>query len=182
MGEIGLESYKGTELRKDRAVRLFRSGFNCCQSVFTAYADLYGIEENLALRFSASFGAGIGRMREVCGCASAIFMIAGLETGCTNGPDQQGKAYNYEVVQHLAEEYKKKSGGSMICRELLGLDKKALKDASVDNDPTNPTPSKRTEDYYKKRPCIQLIQDACEIIEHELINRSDDKTGGKIDE
>ena len=56
------------EIRAQRAVELFKQGFNCSQSVFAACADLYGItDESLALRLSASFGGGMGRMRLVCG-------------------------------------------------------------------------------------------------------------------
>ena len=161
--------------RKELAVSLFKEGYNCSQSVFATYADLYGIDRELALRLSASFGGGIGRMREVCGTASGMFMIAGLETGCVVGRDQAGKSANYAVVQHLAEEFKKRSGGSIICRELLGLDKKvsAFTDEEKKTAAT-PKASERTEQYYKKRPCIQLIQDACEIIESELVK---DKLG-----
>lgn len=141
--------------RKEHAVELFKSGYNCSQSVFVAYADKYGMDEEMALKVASSFGGGIGRMREVCGCASGMFMVAGLETGATDGKDSDGKAHNYEVVQKMAEEFKKKSGGSIICRELLGLDK-----------PEGTfVPEKRTDTYYKKRPCIELVKDACDIID-----------------
>ena len=53
------------------------SGNNCCQSVFTAYSDVFGLDRDTSLRLSCSFGAGMGRMREVCGTVSAMFMIAG---------------------------------------------------------------------------------------------------------
>ena len=108
--------------RQDKAVELFKMGYNCSQSVLGAFADLYDLDMEQALRLSCSFGGGIGRMREVCGAASGMFMVAGLETGTTEGADAKGKKENYDVVQKLAEEFKKRSGGSMICRELLGLE------------------------------------------------------------
>ncbi|MFR1766423.1 MAG: C-GCAxxG-C-C family protein [Lachnospira sp.] len=148
--------------RADRAEQLFRKGFNCSQSVFAAFSDVYGMDEKTALKISASFGGGMGRMREVCGCMSAIALAAGLETGCTTEHDPKGKEYNYKVVQHLADEFKKISGGSIICRELLGLD-------TIRKDGSSPVPGERTNEYYKKRPCISLIRDACSIIEKELI-------------
>lgn len=149
--------------RKELAVSLFKKGYNCSQAVFAAFADLYGLDRELALKMSASFGGGMGRMREVCGCMSAMAMIAGFETGSTSEHDPQGKQRNYEMVQHLAEEYKKVSGGSIICRELLGLSGQgASAEASA------PKPSARTDTYYKKRPCIHLIEDACVIIENEF--------------
>lgn len=141
--------------RSIKAVELFKSGYNCSQSVFAAYCDVYGIDMELGLRLSASFGGGLGRMREVCGCFSAISMIAGLESGSINGSDQAQKAANYKMVQDLAEEYKEISGGSIICKELLGLSKAE----------GTYVPEARTKEYYKKRPCPALIHSACEIIE-----------------
>jgi C_GCAxxG_C_C family probable redox protein len=152
--------------RSEIAKSLFKQGYNCSQSVFATYADLYGIDRELALKLSASFGGGMGRMREVCGCVSGMFMLAGLETGCTDGADKDKKAANYQMVQHLADEFKKKSGGSIICRELLAMGNNTKVDST-------PTPSERTKEYYKKRPCIQLVQDACEIIEKELLGKSE---------
>ena len=108
------------EERIERAVNLFLSGFNCSQSVVTAFADLYGFTEEQALRMSASFGGGIGRMRQTCGAACGMFLLAGLETGCTDGTDREGKSYNYKIVQHLAERFKEESG-ALICSELLEI-------------------------------------------------------------
>ena len=180
------ENYDQTESRPDRAVRLFKEGYNCSQAVFGAYADKYGLAPELAFRISASFGGGIGRMREVCGAASGMFLVAGLETGATVGRDAAGKKANYDMVQALAAEYRKKNG-SIICKELLGLvprpsgqatkkgetEERDAADAKHTGDLqaaqfTDTTPEKRTEEYYKKRPCIQLIRQACEILDEVL--------------
>jgi ribosomal protein S18 acetylase RimI-like enzyme len=85
-------------------------------------------------------------------------MVAGLETGTAKKMDDVGKKYNYEVVQKLAGEFKNISG-SIICRELLNLD--------VDGG-TDPTPQKRSKEYYNERPCNQLVRDAAEVIEKVL--------------
>ncbi len=151
--------------RTDQAIALFFEGYNCSQSVFAAYADLFGMDKKTALRVSASFGGGIGRMREVCGAASGMFLVAGMLTGATEGKDQVAKKKNYEVVQSLAAEFKKENGGSYICRELLGLDKDGKKVILGDT-----TPDARTEEYYKKRPCIKTIQGAAAIIERMLLD------------
>lgn len=95
------------ESRKEKAVELFMEGYNCSQAVFAAYADLFGIDFDMALKLSASFGAGMGRMREVCGAVSGMFLVAGLMTGTTDGKDVAGKQANYDMVQKLAAEYKK---------------------------------------------------------------------------
>lgn len=161
----------------DMAESYFRKGYNCSQSVFVPFAHRYGIDEKTALKMSASFGGGMGRMREVCGCMSAMALVAGFESGCTTDYNPKGKEKNYEMVQHLAQEFKKISGGSIVCRELLGLDKKVKqpnekeKQATIDSvseSMTSPIPSERTQEYYKKRPCIQLIRAACEILESQI--------------
>lgn len=158
--------------RQELAEAYFRKGFNCAQSVFLAFAKDYGFDENTALRLSASFGGGIGRMREVCGCFLAMSMIAGLETGSTKENDPLGKQQNYETVQRLAKEYRKISGGSILCRELLGLNQDGKRREAQEQSRADlvegAKPAERTEEYYKKRPCIRLIKDACTIIENEF--------------
>ena len=141
------------EVRVEKAKTLFKQGFNCSQSVFAACADLYGIEdEALALRLSASFGGGIGRMRQTCGAACGMFMLAGLENGSAVVGDAEGKKQNYALVQNLAEKFKQENG-SLICSELLGIAPK----------PQEPTPEARTEEYYKKRPCAEMVASAVRI-------------------
>lgn len=133
------------EDRVQKAVELFKSGYNCSQSVVAAFADMYGFTQEQALRMGASFGGGIGRMRETCGAACGMFLVAGLETGATEATDREGKAANYAVVQELAAEFKKRNG-SLICGELLGLKKK---------EPVSNVPEERTAQYYSKRPCAK---------------------------
>ena len=87
------------EDRVQKAVELFKSGYNCSQSVVAAFADMYGFTQEQARRMGASFGGGIGRMRETCGAACGMFLVAGLETGATEATDREGKAANYAVVQ-----------------------------------------------------------------------------------
>lgn len=145
------------EDRIELAVSLFKEGYNCSQSVVAAFADMYGFTREQALRMSASFGGGIGRMRQTCGAACGLFLVAGLETGCTEGSNREGKEANYKLVQQLAEEFKKRNG-SLICAQLLGLDKSA---------PTPATPEARTAEYYKKRPCVKMVEEAARIwVEH----------------
>ena len=148
------------EIRAQRAVELFKQGFNCSQAVFASCADLYGIEdEQLALRLAASFGGGMGRMRLVCGAASGMFMLAGLHNGSATPHDSDGKMANYAFVQQLAGEFKAKYG-SLICAELLGLAPKGQCDCKLDLDPR---PAERTPEYYEKRPCSEMIAEAVRI-------------------
>lgn len=143
------------EKRAQRAVELFKQGYNCSQAVVASCADIYGIEdEQLALRLSASFGGGMGRMRLVCGAASGMFMLAGLHNGSAKPHDNEGKMANYAFVQQLAGEFKN-TYGSLICAELLGLAPKQL--------PMDARPEERTPQYYEKRPCPEMIAEAVRI-------------------
>ena len=139
--------------RIEKAVSLFKEGFNCSQSVVAAFADKYGFTHEQALRMSASFGGGIGRMRETCGAACGLFLLAGLETGAVEGADRDGKARNYAVVQELAEEFKRRNG-ALRCADLLGLSQK---------EPVVSTPEARTAQYYAKRPCVKMVEEAARI-------------------
>ena len=150
------------ENRIQRAVELFKSGYNCSQSVVAAFADLYGFTEEQALRMSASFGGGIGRMRQTCGAACGMFLLAGLDTGAVDAEDRAGKSHNYEVVQQLAEKFRAENG-SLICAELLGLSTTAA------HRDTQAEP--RTDLYYKKRPCVEMVETAARIFADYLIEK-----------
>jgi len=147
--------------RAERARELFHDGYNCCQSVLLAYADVYGLNEELAKKLSCSFGGGMGRMREVCGTCSAMFMLAGMELPSTIPGDNQTKMENYALVQELAEDFKKETG-SIICRDMLKLN---------GNTHEGPIPEPRTGEYYKKRPCSELVYLAAEIFGNKINNR-----------
>ena len=142
------------------AAENFNSGYNCAQAVFVTFCDRYNIDEKTALMLSSSFGAGMGRLREVCGAVSAMFMIAGLEKGYFDVANYDLKAAHYKFIQELAVEFKEKFN-TIICSELLNLPKGA--DA--------PEPSKRTQEYYKNRPCEKFIRCAAEIIQTKILNK-----------
>lgn len=141
----------------------FRQGYNCSQSVFLACCDLYGVtDKELALRLSSSFGGGIGRMRSVCGAASGMFLLEGLRSGNVDGT-AESKQHNYAEVQNLAFRFRDEHG-SLICAELLGL---ASRGESSSSPLLGPNPEPRTEEYYKKRPCVEMVSSAVRIfLEH----------------
>lgn len=145
-------------MKSDLAKKYFRDGYNCAQSTFCAFAEDLGIDFETALKLSSSFGGGMGRLREVCGALSAMFMIAGLKYGYTSNNDDIAKEKHYALIQELAQKFEEKNG-SMICRTLLGLGEGA----------DVPTPEKRTEEYYATRPCEKIIGNAAEIIEKYLM-------------
>ncbi len=137
-----------------KAMSLFKDGYNCSQAVYLAFEDKYSMDRKTALMLSSSFGGGMGRLREVCGAVSGMFMVAGIMFGYEAPNDFEGKKKHYERIQALAKEYELLNG-SIICRELLGLS--AGKD--------KPTPEKRSDEYYKKRPCGELVGIAAAIME-----------------
>lgn len=148
---------------KQKARDLFLQGFNCSQAVFGAFAKDYDIPMNLALRLSASFGGGIGRMRETCGALCGACMIAGLETGQTEESDQTAKQKNYETVQHFFSEFGQRNG-STRCAELLRL--------RAEEQKSHPsTPAERTDEYYHSRPCLRMVECAVDIVEEYLKNK-----------
>lgn len=145
------------EARVQAGVAFFKQGYNCSQSVAMAFADWYDIPLGLMARISASYGGGIGRMRETCGSALGMFMLAGLEVAVEE-PDQAVKAQNYAAVQQLAADFKAQTG-SIICKELLGLNKQRA-DGTIPEIQIVSTPEARTDEYYKKRPCIRMVETA----------------------
>lgn len=142
----------------DIAKQNFMNGYNCSQAVLLAFCENFGLEKETALKISEPFGGGMGRMREVCGTVTGMFMVIGLAMGNDNSKDNTTKKNVYKSVQELAEKFKE-DNGSIICRELLGFQK---------NNKESYVPSERTTEYYKKRPCPELCKYAADILEEYL--------------
>ena len=139
--------------KTEKAKELFKRGYNCSQAVLGVFCEELGMDFETAMKIACSFGGGMGRMREVCGTVSGMFMAAGLAyASASDSPVEKGE--HYKRVQELAKRFREKNG-SIICRELL---------QGVESS-TAPKPSERTETYYKKRPCVELVGDAVEIFE-----------------
>ena len=132
----------------DAAYAWFLKGYNCSQSVVAAFAPQLGLTEEMALRLSAGFGAGIGRMREVCGAFCGVVTV--LSMVYADPTDPKDKSRMYALVQEAAEQYRSRNGGSIICRELLAKAGAAPAGGTAAED--------RTADYYKKRPCPELCR------------------------
>lgn len=135
------------EERAERAVRNFESGYNCAQSVFLAYADLFDLELEQAKMMSVSFGGGMGRMREVCGTVSATAMLIGFRYPVEDPSDMEARTRNYAMTQKAFALFKERFG-TYICRELL----------PPEDQSTTPKPSERTAAYYAKRPCAKFVR------------------------
>ncbi len=146
------------ESRVEEAVRRFESGYNCAQAVFATYADLFGMNETDALKIASPMGAGVGRMREMCGAVSAMALLEGLKEGNTDPVDKQAQGRTYETVRTMCDSFAERNG-SMICRELLGI---AAREKSA-------VPSERTTAYYGTRPCAGYVRCAAELVEKHLL-------------
>lgn len=151
------------ESRREQAIAYFEEGYNCAQAVALAHADLLSLTKEQAAVLTQSFGGGMGRLRQVCGAVSAMFFVAGVLTGSSEPKDLDSKKKNYEAVQQLAAEFEKRNS-SIICAKLLGLDKKDSESSVAKDYQTGSTPEPRTDKYYKKRPCVELVGDACDIL------------------
>ena len=150
------ESFDPAE-RGERARNYFLEGYNCCQAVLLAFADVLeanGLAERELLTVMGSgFGGGFARLREVCGSFSACTMLAGFLRPA--GPsDMAARTANYSLVQEMAADFRERNGGSIVCAELLGMKERK---------PEVPAPSERTAEYYKKRPCPEIIRNAAVI-------------------
>lgn len=158
---------KVSEDRIALAVQNFYKGYNCSQAICTAWADAYGFSEEQMAKLSSCFGGGIGRMRKTCGAACGMFLLLGLEEGNTNAGDKDAKAENYRVVQELAHRFAERIGGSIECAELLKM-------AKVEPT-THFTPDERSAQYFAKRPCPKIIEEAAKIWKEYLEEKSNNK-------
>lgn len=138
----------------DIAYENFLKGYNCTQAVTVAFAEELNLDEQTAARLSCGFGGGMGRMREVCGTFSSVVMVMSQLYGYSDPKDTATKKDLYEKIRALAERFRQ-DNGSVICRELLGLEKAE----------ESATPEPRTPEYYKKRPCPELCRYAANLLE-----------------
>lgn len=153
------------EERAERAMSLFRQGYNCCQSVTLAFSDILSpdVSPELLAVIGSGFGGGMARMREVCGAFSGTVVMAGFISPASDPSVKESRRDNYALVQRFAEEFKGRNGGSIVCRELLGLSSPGKED---------PTPSERTPEYYRKRPCVQIIGNAARLVAEYLLGEN----------
>ncbi len=137
---------------EELAGKYFTDGYNCAQAVFAAFAEEMGLSESQALKMSSAFGGGMGRLREVCGAVSGMFMVLGTLYGYDDAKDAAAKKELYTRVQALAEEFKGEYK-TIICRELMGVE-----------GAEKPTPEPRNPEYYQKRPCLAFVRSAARIL------------------
>ena len=143
--------------KKELAINYFKQGYNCSQAIVLAFKDELNIDESTLLKISSPFGGGMGRLREVCGAVSGMFIVVGLLYGYDNPKQQELKTELYTKVQDLAKQFEL-DNGSIICRDLLDL--------KVKHD--TPIPEKRTSAYYQSRPCPEKVGYAAQLLDNYL--------------
>lgn len=137
----------------ERAVSCFEEGFMCSQALLSAYADEFGMDRQTALKVSAAFGGGMGRMGEICGAVTGAFMVLGLKHGRTEISDTKSHEKTNRLVKEFTERFKS-ANGSIVCRKLLGCDLS--------------TPEGRkifVDSKLRDTLCVKYVRDAAEIVE-----------------
>ena len=147
--------------KAEQARALFESGCNCAQSVAGSFYREMGLSEETVLLLASPFGGGISRMRETCGAVTGMMMVLGLTHGYQPFTDEEThlreKTRVYRTGQELAESFRRKYG-TLLCRELL-------RGTGADD---TPEPSARTEQYYRSRPCAEIIAFAASLLDEYL--------------
>ena len=141
----------------EKAAELFLQGYNCAQAVAVAFCDVTGLDEKITAKTISAFGGGMGRLREVCGAVSGMFMVLSYLYGYDDPNASAEKKQLYTRVQELAGKFRE-INGSIICRELLN------------NPPSDPNPSPRTAAYYAQRPCVRMVMTAADLMDEFIEN------------
>ncbi len=138
----------------------FIDGCNCAQAVLSAYSELTGLDRETSLRLASSFGGGMGRLRLTCGAVVASEMVLGLLRGYSDIEDPEKKKAHYAEVRELAARFEAE-WGTLNCKQLL--ERLASKPVTALGDP-----DARTEEYYKVRPCVRIVESAARILDDYL--------------
>lgn len=137
--------------KAEKARELFLQGYNCAQATFGAFAEDYGIDLNTAVTLSAGLGGGIGRLREACGAVTGATLAVSLAMGSFDLNNPQAKTRVYEEVRRVVELFEKETG-TIVCADMLGVARRT----------ESPRAEERTSEYYRKRPCAELVYIAAE--------------------
>lgn len=106
-----------------KAINIFRSGFNCAQSVLSAYSEKIGFDEKFATDISSGFGGGMGKLQETCGAVTGAFMVIGIQNSKSIPDVEIRKEQTTAMIQQFSEKFKS-IHGSTNCKTLLNSDLK----------------------------------------------------------
>jgi len=139
--------------RVKRAGEVFKEGFSCSQAVLEAFSEAMGLDRDIALKISQSFGGGMAHMGETCGAVTGALMVIGLQYGRTQAEDNEAKEKTYATVHEFIKRFKAKYD-SIVCKEILGYD--ISKDEEF---------KQAQEEEVFQMICPKLVQSAAEICE-----------------
>lgn len=141
--------------RVERAKEYFLQGYACSQAVALAFADIVGMDEGTIAKVTLPFGGGLGRLRLTCGAVSGMaFVIGAAFASAENTPENKKKVY--EITQNLCLNFKE-AHSSLICGELLaGMQVPVQVGGEAEA---------RTQEYYQRRSCADMVAYAAEILE-----------------
>ena len=146
--------------RADKAKEYFKAGYTCSQAVALAFADLTEVDEEQLKKLTLPFGGGIGRLRLTCGAVSGMVAIVGLLSS-----NEATKSDVYGETQTLCKRFEKENG-SLLCGDLLtGANLQVTVGGEAE---------KRTDEYYKKRPCADLVYSSAKILEEYIESKKSD--------
>jgi len=151
----------------NNAKELFESGYNCAQSVFGAFCDITGYSLDEAAKIASGFGGGFSRQREVCGAVSGAVLVLNYLYGYTDPKSMEDKKDTYAIVTEFINKFKERCS-SIICRELINESR------GTDNSTSIEHINKRTNEYYKKRPCSELCAIAEEILNEIIASKNNE--------
>ena len=147
-----------TMKRAEQAREYFKQGYACSQAVAMAFADLANVGVDEIAKIMLPFGGGLGRLRLTCGAVSGMAAAYGM-IACKAENSPENKKNAYADVQRLCEKFSSENG-SLICADLLSGNNLSVTVGGV--------AEPRTNEYYKKRPCAELVYHAAQILEDEL--------------
>lgn len=139
--------------KSDEAVACFKSGLNCSQAIISVFAADFGMDKELACKIACAFGAGMGRLGEICGTVTGAFMVLGLKYGNSASGNKEAREKTYALVQEFSRRFKERNN-SILCRELVGANLL--------------TGDREKTARQVKLTCPKMVKDAAEILEELL--------------
>lgn len=136
----------------EKAAMFFTDGYNCAQATAAAFAKEAEILPHTICTMMAGFGGGVAGQRELCGAVTGMVFALSVIYGNYDPLDNDAKTEMFRVTREAIDEFRTKFG-TTSCAELL--------EKAGFNPEENP--SKRTEEYYAKRPCARFVQTAADI-------------------
>lgn len=109
------------EEKVEYAQKLHAQGYTCAQSVVMAFCNEIRLDCKTAERMAFPFGSGVARMREICGCVSAIAMTGSFIIPYDGVNDKVNKQKIISWIREAAEEFRKENG-DIVCKRLLGIE------------------------------------------------------------